>query len=103
MFNKLSVGLKVNLLQELSRGCKIKHEHHKLRAGTFLKRVDWLLQIDVIPVDETDIQLDLAKAGVYWELSPLALSRLRYQVKYTAAYGMKFCVTITRTFSTHVR
>ena len=85
-FNKLSVGLKANLLQELSRCCKLKLEHHKLRAGTFLKRAYWLLQIDVMPLVEADIQLDLAKAGVYWELSPLSLSRLRFQVRCTAQW-----------------
>ena len=38
-----------------------------------------------MPLEEADIRQDLAKAGVYWELSPLSLSRLRFQVKCTAA------------------
>ena len=41
-----------------------------------------------MPLIEADIQLDLAKAGVYRELSPLSLSRLRFQVKCTAADGI---------------
>ena len=37
-----------------------------------------------MPLEEADIPQDLAKAGVYWELSPVSLSRLRFQVKGTA-------------------
>ena len=50
-----------------------------------LQRAHWLLQTNVMPLEEADIQQDLAKAGVYWELSPLSLSRLRFQVRRTAA------------------
>ena len=54
-----------------------------------------------MPLEEADIQHDLAKAGVYWELSPLALSSLRFQVKYTAANYID-CFILIRLLSVRV-
>lgn len=50
-----------------------------------------------MPLEEADVQQDLAKAGVYWELSSLSLSRLRFQVEQTAA-NLAGCLKLTKCF-----
>ena len=51
-------------------------------ARQLLEVVSGFLQTAVLPLEEADIQQDLRKAGVYWELSPLSLTRLRFEVIY---------------------
>ena len=40
-----------------------------------------LLQVIVIPSTESDLRVDLAQAGVYFEVTEQALIKLRYQVR----------------------